>query len=186
MILYRLINTYRDETSYEVLDYDLNNFNILMLKSGKKYNKKLPKEFKIYVNTKNTLTDFLQNPLSLPIVSKKLLDKIYPYIRDSVELFQAPIYDYKSRKLIKDFYILNITKVISALDLGHSDIIYDNINGKKIVVYINRYSLLNIPPDVNIFRPKENVKDIFFSETLFKAMEGENIKGIGFFKENSS
>lgn len=175
-----------DPEEQVVEKYEKGNFNYNLLKIGIPYQDTIPAEVKLYIDSRSHPTDFLANPLSWPIVSEKFLKMIKVYARDDIQVFDAPVFDNNTRKPVKGFYILNVVKLIRAVDFKHSTVMWEDKIKKKFKIIIKYvFQSKKIPVNVHIFRPAEDPFGVFFSDELATSLIGKGLKGIAFIRTRS-
>lgn len=109
-----------------------------------------------------------------PIFSDHAIQVLAPYLNSNVELLplQHPT---------KNFYAVNVTRLIDGLDFEHSDIEY--IEGHpNFVKNVNKYAFkYEVIRDYSIFKiPEYKRRRVYVSDTFKEAVEANRLKGFTF------
>ena len=123
--------------------------------------------------------DYVANPLSWEFLSRRLVDYLWPSIKNDVQLFDAPLIDARTQGHVHDFLIVNVVRVIECLDIAASTIIKTDEGAIAAVTEIALRTSC-IPADVHIFRPSEFPYAILFSAELAYSLSGKGLRGMAF------
>jgi len=182
-MFYALTIDSRDNGEYSVVDYFLGSFKYSLLWSGTKLNNMLPSDIKLLVNQSEQpiSPDYIANPISWHICSKKLLDSISIVDNTSYQIFNAPIINSTTKKEITGYYILNPTRLIKCICHEKSKIKYDKNNEIDFVFEMAIHKSM-IPNNVHIFRAKEFPDMTIVSEQFADALDDKKILGVSLIK----
>ncbi len=162
-----------------VTDYEINGFNLTLLWQGAVIDEILPRYIELYTNSgKPVNPDYLVNPLSWPICSERLIALLQGRSSKYLQLFDAPIFDYKTKKPISGYKVVNVVRLIPCLDFDKSVISFSD-DGKDIISVISPiYLERQIPNDAHIFRVTKDHYSVVISEELAEDFIREKITGV--------
>jgi hypothetical protein len=141
-----------------IVDYDSpdpTSFDYLDLKSCKRWEGPLPEDFRLYIGDGGR-SEFLTNPMGLPIMSDQLLLELWDLIGRDVQLLEAPLYDVQTRRPVGGYKIVNILRCLSVIDLRYSRwSLLELSKGYPPFIDVSREVLRRdlVPADVHFFRP---------------------------------
>ena len=183
---WRLVPNTNDIQTRVIKDYDFDpgKFNYLQLIDGTFFKGKLPSDVRLRLQPgSKPLADYLANPLGWPVMSKRLIKALSPFIKDSVQLIPAPLYEKNSKRLVAGYSIVNALKIIDCIDVARSVPWYD---GKKLGGF---YETCIDPARTNkehIFHcripPRGVDYGIVCSYDLVKSLVGKAFKGMAFLR----
>jgi hypothetical protein len=184
---YYLVVQEECEDYMSVCDYDIGEFEIYSLWQGKILTTPVPPGARLYVESSSaTPFDYLGNPLSWPICSDRLTDVILAKAPKDIQLFDAPLFDIKTKRPIPGYKIVNVLKAIECLDLQKSDITWSDDGSEIESVHKCVFSANRIPDDAHIFRPAEWHYYLIFSDKLVQEICSQEFRGIDFIQCRST
>ena len=155
--------------------YEPSEFNYRVLYHGVSFDN--INKLKIYYTSEVKYDDQTFNQFGWFIVSDKVAKILRPF--DGIQIFPKRAYSGNDLNKYYNVNIINITNVISALDLEKSGY---SVSGPDRIMNLYRIvfdpAKLTNKPD--IFRLKESLPDIFISERLKTLLELEKVTGFGF------
>ncbi len=152
------------------IDYFKENF--IAERMGEKY----PRPSYIHIDGKSKrLRDFVSWMLSAPVVSEKAVKVLEPLIGTFCEIL--PLIELRG----KNYYALNVLKLVDCLDLASSDIHYADDNPSHIL-RIRRYKFLEekIPADIPIFKIPEDIGSVFVTRLFIDIVIANKLHGAAF------
>ncbi|WP_317368831.1 DUF1629 domain-containing protein [uncultured Tyzzerella sp.] len=130
-------------------------------------------------NNLEIFTDFLNNSYGWVLVSDKFIKLTEKYIKGEVEYLDVYVENKDNKNIREDYKIINIIKVLDALDLQNS--IYHSIDKEGYIFGLKKYALNNdIVKGSNIFRLHNQIDIIFVSENIKNVIEENNLTGFNF------
>ena len=162
-----------------VEDYDTGSFNMTTFWHGVTYNSFIPSDVRLYLNSKKPVApDYLANPISWPICSERLVNIFQERASKYIQTFDAPLFDYQTKKPLTGYQVVNITRLISCLDFSKSNISFSD-DGKEIVSVIDPvYVESKLPQDAHIFRVVEDLYSVVISSEMANDFVRERVTGI--------
>lgn len=167
-----------------VTKYNLNDVDIREFWQAKKLKENLAARINFYVSDGNIeKTDYIVNPLSVLIVSKKLLYILLPLIKNDIQIFDAPLIKKERTEKIKGFFIIHPFKEFKCIDTEKTRHIHPE-NDKNAFIPVGPLVLNNeqIPNDVHIFRAKEHNGSKIVTKSVFNLFVSNKIQGAVFFE----
>ncbi|NUQ40825.1 MAG: hypothetical protein HUU32_05470 [Calditrichaceae bacterium] len=169
-----------------VLDYDMKNFDLTKLWLGEKVKGGIPKDVVLFVdNTNIEHTDYVGNPITWIIMSDKLINLMYGYIKDDVEILDVNLFNQSESKYVKGFHVINPLRKIKCLDVEKSILSYpvdEEFKDLGFTVIKPVLKIKDIPEHVHLFRLEEAKNIIIFSDSLAQSLRGKGINGVAFVK----
>jgi hypothetical protein len=141
---------------------DVGSFVTSVFRNGKPFLGEVPDTVRLWL-TEGKPSHYLSNPLSWPIVSGQFAEIARCFSQD-FQLFPAPTYSLSDKRPVTGYYVLNVTRCISAVDFGKASAEHFNILGIN-TVHVTRFVFDEklIASDIHIFRPNESIEDIIVS-----------------------
>ena len=140
-------------------------------------------EFSFYYNSKegNKSTDCLANDMGWFVVSEKL-KKILDELNTTIQYFKINIIEDRSSKLLENYYVANIVKLVDALCLVKSDYFETEIEDVGTIYTVSKYAVYEEKVDgADIFKlPNHQEIPIFVSEKFKNIVEENKITGMEF------
>ncbi len=157
-----------------VSDYDMGQFDLMALWSGRPVMDPLPESVRLFL-ADGLPSDYLGNPLTWKIVSAKYLSFIERHVRrDYMQVIPAPLFGVRDRKPRLGYSIVNPTVVIDALAEPFSEV--TDLAFKTAL----------ISNDVNMFRIAGHETLVCVSsEFMDDLVKGEKLKGLSFIRTRS-
>ena len=181
---YRISLDSREDDLTTVADYNLNDVDIRKFWHAKKIKETLAAGMDFFVSDGNIEeTDFMANPISLLIFSKRLLNILLPLIKDDVQIFDAPLIKNEERKSVKGFYIVHPFKEYECIDTKKTKHIHPKGN-KNAFIPVGPLVLNDeqISKDVHIFRAKEFNNAKIVTDSVLELFISNKIQGAAFFE----
>ncbi len=177
--LYDLIYDTTKRNQKNVAEYDDNDFDITVFWQGKTYNETIPKSVRLYVDSKKpTFPDFMANPISWLICSERLVNIFQARASNCLQLFDAPLFDQKTKEAIAGYKVVNIVKLIPCLDFNKSVVSYSEDGSYVISIIDPVYIEDRLPRDAHLFRVVEDKYRIIVSKELADDLVKERVTGI--------
>jgi hypothetical protein len=128
--------------------------------------------------------DYLPSGIGWPIVSFKVKEIFDDLHISNVQFLPISIKHKKTGRLNSDYFVLNITKIITdVIDLKQTEHYYvENSKGEMVLWIIDPGPkvLLNKINKFDIFRIEEDWPKIYLSEKLVNEFKERNITGLGY------
>jgi hypothetical protein len=168
----------------EDYDFDPGKFDYLQLIQGTFFKGNLPPDVRLRLAPgKKPLADYPGNPLGWPIMSKRLVKALWPFIKDSVQLIPALLYERNSVQLVTGYSIVNVLKILDCIDVSRSVPWYD---GKRL----GGFDEMCIDPErtnkEHIFHCRIPPKGVDYGVTcsydLVKSLVGKHFTGMAFLR----
>jgi hypothetical protein len=168
-------------------DYDIGDdeFDHMQMWQGEK----LPADYastaqtvvRLYAQATRKSVDYMNNPLTWPLCSSKMVELLLAQCPEDIELFDSPIIDIKSKQVIPGYKVVNLTRKYDCIDLGKSNVAYSRAKPREIR-YIQDYHFKSsaIPHDAHLFRCLHDVSGVFMSAQLASAMSKAGISGVAY------
>jgi hypothetical protein len=175
-----LYASHRDaDRQFRVADYDLDGFDCRLLGKCERISAALPAGLRLWTEGQIPI-DYVGNPLSWVICSKRLVDLIMKFASADLQVINAPLFRKTGEKL-ENYYTVNILRCIKCIDEKSSVISFKDENRSKIMgIYEYAFVDANIPREVHVFRPAEFPYGVFFSDELAQEIAAMNATGIIF------
>jgi hypothetical protein len=161
-----------------IIDYETDKIDLLKFWTDERLNQKEVLEMRLIVDTKDDeISDVVGNPLSLLILSEKLISIISGFTKDDVQFLKPNLMFDKNT--IDRFKIMHTIKSIECLDMENSGISSYGDSGISVIGHTAIFSS-KVPEDTHIFRLKEDLNTIIVSDELAQSLVGKNINGLAF------
>jgi hypothetical protein len=177
----------RDDDEYRVVGGgETGGFDVREFWRGVRYEGLLPPTVRLDVE--GTPCDFVANPISWPICSSRMADVIERWAANDVQFFDAPLYDSRSKKPIRGYKIVNITRRIECLDLTKTTVAYSKKTKGRLSFVGNPMFIreIAVPPSVHIFRVSEWSSTKIVSDELAEDLVKNKFTGFAFLPCKSS
>lgn len=180
----RELHGYRDTVSST---FEVEDFNSTLLGDGKRLETPIPSCVKLILppGTEPIADKIFSIETGWIIFSQRLVDHLWPFIKDDVEVFPAPLYDSDSGKAVPGWLIVNVLRVLDCVDasksvpwfldgqlggfnIGDDYIQEERTDGRHIFRYI-------IPPD-------DVSTAVICSYELVKSLEYKGFAGLAFIR----
>lgn len=125
------------------------------------------------------LPDLMGTPISWFICSSRLIRAFSKQLADNAQILTAPTFSVETQNSVKDFYILNVTTVVRAVNRDQSKMPFSE-KGDLIAVGEFVFDREIIPDNAHIFRVEEYKRAVIVSDTIKKIAEDENLAGLYF------
>lgn len=168
-----------------VVDYEMGDFKLTNFWGGKQ-NISLSDSVQLFIDSTGNSPDLMGNPVSWLICSEKLISLISSVTSDGFEIYDAPLFDSKTKKTVAGYSILNVYKKIPCLDLEKSSVDWSSDHKEITAVYEHVFCKDKIPEDCHIFRPSEWPFSVVLSDKLAKSFIGKDLTGVAFIKSDCS
>lgn len=123
------------------------------------------------------IADFPTNWLEWPIVSDRLLNHLRPWVDDSVQVIEAPLYLAGARKRLDGYSILNAIRTPDCIDWERSRPMY--FDG-RLYSFDELCIVGERTQGLHVFRPKGATFELICSERLVKSLDGKGFSGLAF------
>ena len=165
-------------TASSVDRYHMGDFDLTSLWGGQKIPCKLPDQVKLFITGSiESLPDFVGNPLSWLLVSRRFRDLIAKELENCCQFLDAPLYANSGNDYIKNFYLLNVLSVVDCVDKENSQIEYLNDGEIDFIVDLHiNYDL--IPDCIDIFRVKNSIGSVIISNKIVDLIRGKGLTGV--------
>lgn len=153
-----------------VKSYNLGGLSLHPLWRGDRVSTEFPTSCRIVVTNKQH-ADLLGNPLSLIIVSDRVLSRIQKLVSpDEMQILSPPIFNETTNEAVPGYYLLNCLRTINALspDCTEAQPMIDQIVIKESLV----------PKNTNLFRLGGQTFLYLISEELFEELSGKGLQGM--------
>ena len=163
---YWLLHADRDDLQ-SVESYEFEGFDVRKLWSGERFDDEFPATVRICLG-EGALSDFPGNPLSLLLMSKRLIAILQPFFDNYVQLIPITLYSALGNP-INDYLVANPIGCVDA------------IAGKKKATQTTSEIKLDrdkVPSDRHFFRLKHQPLKIIFSEQVFNAIHKKGLAGL--------
>ncbi|MCI0393182.1 MAG: hypothetical protein MOB07_31015 [Acidobacteria bacterium] len=165
------------------VDTDTGDFDITIFWHGRRYEGSIPSDVRIYVDSSAKVrADYLNNPISWPICSNRMLEVLMKYASKDIQHFDAPLFDDKTREPVPGFKVVNLIRRIECLDMKKSVISYSDDKKEILSVMEPVFIAKKIPKDIHIFRPEESHYHLIVSDELAKDLVSNYIAGVAFIR----
>ncbi len=178
-----LVWSEENSDDYCILNYLLNVEKDFELKKGISRINNFPEDacFHMYKDSPNAikLSDNIENFLSTPVISQKLMEFVKTHKPKSVEFLPVTIYNHQGKVASKNYFIMNPLIVQDCIDLEKSEVTWmtdGSIAGWNELTLDTK----RIDDTLLLFRPKYNPSTIIIREDFANAIEEEDFTGIGF------
>lgn len=166
-------------------DYEMGDFDLTVFWDGSELNMEIPKDVRLFVD--GPRADYVGNPLSWSICSKKLVDFVSPLAENDFQLFKAPLHSTKTGRRVNGYYVMNVIRRIGCVNLQQSTVEYKNKKTQGVeMIYEYVFDSGRIPDSVHIFRPDEFPQAVFFSDELARSLMGKGLTGLAFIRCNAT
>ncbi len=150
----------------------------VLLQGGKLDEAQLPRG-RLYLARNGVDGDCVHNPLSWPIISDKFRRLLEEIVETDVQFFPAPLWDEITQERISGYWIINVLKRVSCVDMDKS--VYEFFPETDIIQSFDKWCLTReLIPDASIFRPDEGAAEIFVTDEIVRLAVHANITGIAF------
>lgn len=165
-------------------DFRPEEFDYLVFKRGIPFSGGLPSNVKLRLEANaKPISDFPGNALGWPVMSDRLVNHLWPLIKDSVQLIPALLFERNSDKPVLGYSIINVTKILDCVDLSCS---VPWFSGDRLA----GFNEVCIDPqrtyNANIFKyiiPPDKVDfSVICSFELVKSLEGKGFTGLAFLR----
>lgn len=154
--------TYEDDPRLSAVEkYVYAGFDIKGLLTGKPVS--IPTDMKILVRERGA-SDFLASPMSIPIVSKRLLDAVLDILPGDSQVLPAPLFSARDSRAIQGFSVLN--------PLGQYDVAFRLSEGAY------EMDFERTPRDVHLFRAEGMTFLVASAHFMKRALRVDGIRGI--------
>lgn len=160
-----------------VCRYEMSGFDVTSFWSGNTFKGSIPSNVKLWIRP-GVKTDYLGNPVSWPIVSRRFWDDCGEMISNDCEVHEAPIFDNETNSPINDFCLLNPLRTCSALQSSF------NKKGRLLVGNVS-IDVNAVPDDLHIFRLHESKTLIIISDAIYQVLQSHGYHGIALIKTNA-
>ncbi len=171
---------YENEQTIE--DYELGDFDYYTFLDGKEYKGRIPEFVKLYIrkgDEKLPQASLVGGPLSWLIFSDRLLNFLWPLIKDDVQVFDAPVF-LKDGTKVEGYKLINPICVLDCIDWERTEVSrYDDGS----IAYCQKIFIKDhCVGKHHIFRLKGYLYTLIVSDKLAKSLAGKGFKGIAFIK----
>lgn len=176
---------YEDEQIVDDYEGILEGFDYFTFMKGKRFKGKIPDNVRLYIgeDTENRPQASLLGGAmhSWLIFSDRLLDFVWPLIKEDVQVLEAPVYRRSDGDRISGYKIVNPLRVIDCIDWEKT---YADRNEDGSIKYVlgKKYIREKAVGDHHIFRMKYWLGPVIVSDTFAKSLIGKGFKGIAFIR----
>ncbi len=171
-----------------VKKWERGDFDILSFWEGVRFEGIIPDTVRLYIPLEDEpcpKPDILPNPTSWLIISDHLLEIWKPFMKDDVQIFDAPIYYESDQRRCDGYHIINPLRIVDAIDWDNS--IISRYEDDKSVAYFPKMILKKASiGKANIFRLKDYLSPIIISPAMVKDLKKKKCKGLAFLKIQTS
>ena len=162
-----------------VTDYDLAGFDCRLFWKCERLNQDLPPD--VVIHTKgNIRVDYLGNPLSWMICSRKLTSLLEKFDGDAIQRFDAPLYSGKENTRVHGYSIINPLRCVECVNRSKSSIVFQKQNPNSVAYVTNWvFDESKVPADAHVFRTDIG-SAVFISTDVVGALRANNVRGIEF------
>jgi hypothetical protein len=165
-------------------DFDPGKFDYLQLIQGTFFKGNLPPDVRLRLEPgSNPLADYPGNALGWPIMSERLVKALWRFIKDSVQLIPAPLYERNSDELVTGYSIVNVLKILNCIDVSRSVPWYD---GKRLGGFYEKCIDPKRTKKEHIFHCRIPPKGVDYGVTcsydLVKSLVGKRFTGMAFLR----
>jgi hypothetical protein len=161
-----------------VVGYELAGFDPSTLLLGTRSIEPLPINLRLFLGP-GSPADYVSNPLSWPICSKRLSEVIKRRTVGDVQIFQAPLFKAQTRDPVVGYEFVNACRCVPCLDIDRSKLSYFVDQPDEIlVVYDFAIRTNNVDPALHFFRVEEWPFAIIISEELANDLVGMRFSGL--------
>ncbi len=150
-------------------DYDLPDFDVRSFWHGERLEEQLPASIRITLR-RGEPADYLGTPISWPIISIRLWERIRDLVERHCQIIGLPLYDSVDGSRVDDYVIMNVTTVIRSLapeNWGRTKSIQNlKVDGSKI------------PSGVDLFRLAESPTILIVSEVFAERLRQIHPAGV--------
>ncbi|MBP3954708.1 hypothetical protein J8F10_05345 [Gemmata sp. G18] len=153
-----------------VVEYDAGGVDIRGFWRGKAFDQKGLNSIRFMVND-NPRTDLLPNPLSLTIVSDRLLGILSPLVnQEEVQILGAPIYSEFTGQRVTGYHLVNPLRVLSALTP-------QCIASEPLITQFE-VQVDKIPEHLHVFRLAKEEPALIVSNAITERLPEQELKGV--------
>jgi len=182
MKFHKLIKDGYYENEQTIAEWEMGDFNLIVFWLGKRYDAQIPEYVRLYIREGSEnlpQAPLLANPVSWLIFSQRLLDFWWPYIKDDVQVFDAPVY-FKNGKKVGGYKLINPICILDVIDWENSKVLRKEDGS---LAYISKIFIKEgLVRNHHIFRLKGYLYTVIISDILAKSLVGKNFKGIAFIR----
>lgn len=175
-----LLDSHRLNLS-SVCDYEVGSFDFTRLWHGDRIRACELEEVTLFLDSKKILPDIVGNPLSLLILSEKLVDLLELKDGAEVQVFRFPLFRQERGKksTLDGFRLVNPILRLDCLDQERS-LIHRKASGEISSIEKFAFCAAAIPEGTKIFRPTVSDGDVFVFDRLALNTRGKGINGLAF------
>ena len=175
------------ENEQIVDDYEgiLEGFDYYTFMKGKRFTGKIPDSVRLYIgeDTENRpQASYLGGAMkSWLIFSERFLDFVWDFIKDDVQVLEAPVYRRSDGVKVSGYKIVNPLRVFDCIDWKKTVVTKNKDGSRKYVtgkIYIREKAIGNH----HIFRLKDWLYSVIVSDAFAKSLIGKGFKGIAFIR----
>jgi hypothetical protein len=159
-----------------VSDYEMGAFDLRVFWRGERFRGSIPDDVRLWV-IKGKRSDYLANPVSWAILSKRFWALLEPFVGKDAQLLSPPLYDERTRRPVTGYLLMNLIRCIDALR-GTSE--HANLYAQPLRLDLNR-----VPANVHVFRLAESKTRVLVSDAIVQAIWGKGLRGIALIKTES-
>ena len=115
-------------------------------------------------------SDYLANSIGWEIVSERCLGHIKKLAVKDIQAISLPLYDDKTQRPLRGFYVVNVLRCIDALDKPMETVTTAVLKDARI------------PADTHLFRVPNHPTLVFVSQTMYDELHTEDLKGFAYIK----
>jgi hypothetical protein len=165
---YVLMHDDRDDLEV-VDDYEMGNFDLTRLWHGESLVGGIPSEVRMTVSD-GAPADYLGNPISWLLFSKRFSKLIEPYVVRHVQFIPITLFSVKTNRPIRRYVVANPLGCVDAIQQREGQ---GSVNIQDLALHAD-----SIPKDMHLFRLSGQPTTIVFSQELFDVIAGKGIAGI--------
>lgn len=137
-------------------------------------------KFEYNIDDGKILSDYLASDNGWVIVSKKFQDVMKEIIEGNIQYLDIGIINNKTKEEDNTYKIVNVTKLLDALDLENSVYDFFELDDEKILS-VEKYALKqDVIKNCNIFKLKDETIPVFVSEKVKDIVEQNSLIGFQF------
>jgi hypothetical protein len=170
-----------------VVDRDTGDFDITIFWHGQRFEGSIPPDVCLYVDSDTKVrSDYVANADSWPICSDRMVDILLKRASKDIQLFDAPLFDSKTKKHVPGYKVVNVIRCIECLDMNKSVISYSDDTKEIMSVIEPVFKAKKIPNDVHVFRAEEEPYAVIVSDELAHDLANSYILGVAFIQREST
>jgi hypothetical protein len=131
--------------------------------------------------------DLVGNPLGWPIVSPAMLALFQELAKDDIQAVPFNAIDSSGMPVLTEYRVVNVLRCLDGtIDVKHS-VTSCHASGEKEVLNIITpvFRVVNVPQDVHVFRPMEDLFTCVVSEEFERAIQKAKLRGCALIETGS-